>query len=1007
MPQNKTQKIFWIFLLILLTSVIRVHSLQDISILPINTNLGGGEPSMGVLSSPLDKKVVDGINVSTSTFSDATNCLVWNMTNQKGIINGTIGTNHMCPFANKTITTNDILCFATYKTNYASTMNGVLGGGGSSGNRININMTTGRCKYAGGNTFSFQSVAGNFYEVVAVRTYNFSASPPPSSANLSITGTSPSTNTQYNTNPIVFQANITALMSKINCSLTLNAVKQSPTKVFSPASGFKKYNYSKTFTTSGEYNYSFSCYNTTTLYTANSTIKKIYWDATTPTIVTSYKNGTKFWGNFSAQFNVSDDFILHSVNISVNGVQKFGINTLTSKFFQANFSYGSSGVKFGNVTVRAADGHTAASIGNYEVSNSLFTDKLSFSDKGETISIAEKTDSILNIFEDKWNAEKQIDRYTFTYTPKTISSEYTFIVNTNENLYIVEKPESKYKMWIVTSLKWMDFVPRNEPDFKILIKKISNRQAEVTLSNLKHPEKIEFESIGDLNIATKTFTFSVGRPWNVTFILPPVNNTHVAAATYKFKVNATFNLTPKTFKFINITIINGTTRRIFQADKRNGTTSPIPLGNNSLNKINATVWMNTSWIQKNSSRVWIFIRDSTPPNNSTPLLLTCQVSSSCIFSRLNIIDNFMNYSSLSGSTQKLEINGINYTLTGETLVVGYNYKGVATFPLVGNYPVTRGFFSDNVGNQRTQKYTNLYVTVVNQIYQVTYQVIDQLNNPYSNYTVSLYNGSSTVPVDSRQTDQNGQTIFTYDPNSLYFVKVFDKNNTLVTRTPTAYIVSSPTIIRISNGQLVDIFSPTKDVTYKITPNILDPVPTKEQNFTLQMSSPLGYLDYFGINSSFNGIFNSNSSTTATGGTVKTKINTMGQEGKTVPILFYYSIQGKLYKKPLNYFISTTNSSTNYNLSVIQTFAKLKTDITGSSSGSLYLFLISLFGSLFIGLIFIRIAGVTGSAMVSYMAFVGFGFLGWLPPIPFLGSMGLPIIVGIMVWGSYFAFGGEF
>ena len=241
----------------------------------------------------------------------------------------------------------------------------------------------------------------------------------------------------------------------------------------------------------------------------NSTIKTLVVDSVNPVIVNNFTNATFYFkNNISAWFNFSDGLLLHRYNISIDGVGVQGNDSIGVKELDVFFNYDTSSLTAGlhtlNVTI--ADGHTASVLkGDYDFENGLFNDyaKYEFTAPYEygSIKVSQKDSSIF----DSWKSEKQVDRYVFSFEPGSKKESYTFVVEAENNIYIIDSPNSPYKKWLVYGSHWLDFMPYQD----VSIERVSSNKVEVTISDagIENIDKLSFNSIGDLNIVTETFNF--------------------------------------------------------------------------------------------------------------------------------------------------------------------------------------------------------------------------------------------------------------------------------------------------------------------------------------------------------------------------------------------------------------------------------------------------------------------------------------------------------------------
>ena len=232
-------------------------------------------------------------------------------------------------------------------------------------------------------------------------------------------------------------------------------------------------------------------------------------DTSSPTYITNFLNNSiHYQDNHTVDFNMTDNILLHSYNISIDGVNIQGNDSINAVSKNVTFGYNMSNLSTGDhiLTFRMADGHTALAVDvdSYNPTNGLFNDYIAYNFDGKykenQIKIQQKDSSLL----DSWSTVAKKNKYSFTFKPNKLASTYTFNVESDTALEILE--HEKYGQWLVTEDEhWVDFSP-----YKPTIKLINDNLAEVTINvvDAKQSEFV-FNSIGDLNIVTVNYTFGV------------------------------------------------------------------------------------------------------------------------------------------------------------------------------------------------------------------------------------------------------------------------------------------------------------------------------------------------------------------------------------------------------------------------------------------------------------------------------------------------------------------
>jgi len=324
----------------------------------------------------------------------------------------------------------------------------------------------------------------------------------------------PPDNTQFNALSLNFTADVTSDLSNFNCTFNFDGTaNQSVTNVTAGVDVPISFTVGFSPTEEAKHSYSFLCVNE---FGSDQTDNFTFFvDNVDPQIITDFVNLTVLLTPLTAQFNFSDTFLLHSYNISVDGTtidSQIGLNVT---FISVNISEDVSGFpgSVHNLTARVADGHTAKELrGKYKWSNGLWNDHMQYNFDGVYkkgwLQIRNKKSSIW----DYWTSTEKKDRHNFKFIPSKQDQEYyTFVVTAESKLFIVDAPNTPWKKWIIYDDHWIDFYIKDFGNLETTIKRISDTEAEVTVKNPHYKTgketEFEFESIGDLNIVTTTFTF--------------------------------------------------------------------------------------------------------------------------------------------------------------------------------------------------------------------------------------------------------------------------------------------------------------------------------------------------------------------------------------------------------------------------------------------------------------------------------------------------------------------
>ena len=333
--------------------------------------------------------------------------------------------------------------------------------------------------------------------------YNPYASVPVTS---SVLLNSPNTGESFNINNISFNFNYTESNGNFaNCSLFLNNVSEYTTKAV--LNGSTNYEINKTGLIDGTYYWYINCISNET--DTNSSTRLMYIDITNPILSTTFVNNSLAYETISGVFNLTDETLLYSYNVSIDGTQIDGATNLGLTEFIYNLSYDVTSLSGGehNLTVRVADGHTAKELkGDYKTKNGWFNQYQMFEFEepynNGWIKIQEANDKS---WFDEWKADKKIDRYSFTYKPSKMKKTQAFEITSSFKLNIIDNPNTKYKRWIVFDEHWLDFMPYTDVSYEI----IDDYKVLFYVNNIDEEQtEIEFQSLGDLNIVTNNYVFN-------------------------------------------------------------------------------------------------------------------------------------------------------------------------------------------------------------------------------------------------------------------------------------------------------------------------------------------------------------------------------------------------------------------------------------------------------------------------------------------------------------------
>lgn len=202
-------------------------------------------------------------------------------------------------------------------------------------------------------------------------------------------------------------------------------------------------------------------------------------------------------------------------------------------------------------------------------------------------------------------------------------------------------------------------------------------------------------------------------------------------------------------------------------------------------------------------------------------------------------------------------------------------------------------------------------------------------------------------------------------------------------------------IIIRRTATINFFNFLKDIVYAIIPDA-GPLQTKsQQNFTLITTAPNGTIDYFAVRSNFSSIvYLNNISISPAGGTAMITVNTTGKAGQTIGVDYYIKRIGNnnVLKVHKNYLLLGSITPSNTSVTGIANIYK-------NEIGNIWTGIIAIFASVILGLTFLPFAGSIGAGIISLLAFICFGLVGWI-------SMPIVIASAVIVVGTYLLTGGR-
>ena len=799
---------------------------------------------------------------------------------------------------------------------------------------------------------------------------------------VNISNVKPITNSQFSATTINFNGTVIS-SGDYNCSLYINNTLIETTEYSSTDNYI---NFTRTLE-EGNHTFYFYCEDNTTNETTSENI--FYLDITPPTKEDAFLNNSVYFkDNITGQFNFSDDFILHSYNISIDGTQIAGRYGIGSPTAQYNLSYDPSTLSIGVHTLglRWADGHTAEELGgDYDWNNGLFNDymRYRFYDQGYIKSQLKDSSWF-----DTWKTERLRDRYIQILKPANPSSTITIVEESDMLIYIYNKPGYYGGYWIVMGNHWKDYLLKDEPNTKVSIKRITNYKVEVTISGIEHPERLEFNSIGDLNIVTKDYTFYTT---NATLTYSePVFETDQQTMT--LEINTTGGSTTDAQLYWNGTLQTSTKTNHSNYDSYSAVFSTPKINN----------------AQENITFYWLYdiTLNGTETGNITNNQSVYRMS----------IDNCSTYSArainftLIDEETNIPINGTIHATIHTSRSDSTNYRSnsfdfnganlysICIYPSFANYNITSYSFEYLAEGYATEEYMFYNLRISNQtqlinLYLVNESVSENVvitlkdidDNLLEDYTIRVKRfypeTGEEITTEITETDHNGNAVVHLVLNDVYYSFSIEKEGEVVKIIdPAKYYTTSHTfVIDISET----ILNFEDKVYYSTSPD--SPVQSQPTNFSLTTISPGNYIEWFAIYTYFNGTDHLSNSSDTDGGTVQIEVDLTNVTG-WLTITYYIKVEDEdLFSFTGGYFVTDITPG-DYSIE------KQKSEWEGVFS-VMWRAIVAVLVSIFAVLVFVPFIGTEAAGIIGFLIQVGFLIIGWIP-------LWMGIVEGVMLIGLY-------
>ena len=646
---------------------------------------------------------------------------------------------------------------------------------------------------------------------------------------LNITDSLPANLTQYNTNLLNFNITVNASYN-FNASLYINGTLNQTKEVTGFASNiFVDFNLSFDANTEKTFTYFIDVEDNTTH--KNTTIKTFFVDTVSPSFV-----GSTFNNNFAAytdvlvgQINFSDDFQIFSYDVFIDDVPFLSNESLNYTTYSLNLTLDISNVSAGQshtLTINVSDGHTANYIPEYDYSRNVFTKSLTYRFGKGDVKIYPQDAGLF----DSFNTNKLFDRYQFTHKRSSPNPTQVYFVESDEKISVIQN--NKYKGWLVINKlkKWIDF-ENNHPNSEVSVQQLTDYKVKVTVSNLGYGD-ITFNSIGDLNTISQSYTFFKGEV--NTSLTTPISSTETTTYKAIFSYNSSFITDINSSVFWNGTLLGYDTKTVgthnitfikeFTLPNKDSSTVNV-YWNYTITGVNNTERNLTSNQTQSIINIDIINCSSANENVSLTFFPRDEVTNN-IISNVSVdatFEIYINQENVTKINQSFEFrNGDNYSICtqprNQTFLVDSFITYEKSLFSQRNYFLTKAQIRGN-----NTKSVNLYLINDSLDSDVEITVTNENDDPLTDHFVKVLRyfpgNNSFKTVEIARTGENGDTVARLILNDVFYkFIVADSNKTVFTST-NSKVLGTQLFLTVTGGSdFLQTLEKIENLEYSFTYN---------------------------------------------------------------------------------------------------------------------------------------------------------------------------------------------
>ncbi len=713
--------------------------------------------------------------------------------------------------------------------------------------------------------------------------------------------------------------------------------------------------------------------------------------------------------NLLGNINVTDpNGNLWSFNASIPGQRViYNITQIGNSTISYSLNHNASDLAPGNynLSIYAADGHTAKKIPRYKYARNPLGNSIKYQfQKGNKaskdfveVNVAGTSGSV--------TTQKRKDRYTWTYERGMFSPRGRLVQHLTSSHEIVPVTNSEYNAhFVIPHLeKWIDFELENPTgNENYQVERISPTHYKITITNIDLDRPVTFQSIGDLNTNQQYYSFNVINvttthqdPAISTTQTPLVLNFTNANQSYDVTASLTYDSTEYASPTKTQTADHISFEQVI-THQENESTNNTYQWNFTLTGPNGQQFTNTTTPETQEVLSYDLVQCSAGQQPIANFSLFNEASGQPVTGSIEAsFETAIVSDQASGTTKEFgfELSGSSsYALcrTPETINLNVSTQAFTytnSESTIRNYELLNNLWSN------TTRYYDLYLINESLSTDVILEVRDTNDEEVSDALITvkrLYPANNTfVPVEVARTDFTGKTQVDIILDDVFYAFTIELDGVVVKEIPASRIFSTSLLFVIDT--LDQLPSVTDKVFWDIQP--ASPILPEPINFSFQAAPVNDFVvEWFAIQSHYNNTAYVTNSTNAAGGTVlvSVPINDTG----LIPNRYFIKMQSESDVFVFNRTYVVTEAPGNNS---ITSFTDDLNTIFPPWVRAIIAVILSLIAALAVG----AFVGAEGAALTAVLVqlFFALPVIGWIPFFMFIVQI-------IIIAGLYLVFGRE-